>query len=640
MTTCSRPCRLRLVGVHLGLTLLLSPALFILGCESNKPVTTNPVTPPSVVTGPPVFQGTIGSLSRVQGTEPQLVSGFGFVVGLNGTGSSEVPAYLRSWLSNTLRRQGVGDPQRGLQGVSADGLLRDPNTTAVRMQGLIPPGAVKGSRFDLLVTAVDTQTTSLEGGKLLIPFDLAIDGANPSMRFSRPLARGDGHLYLDPLDESASQGDRFVFARQAVILGGGLVLQDRELFLVLNQPSAARARIISDRINERFRHERATELFNTARPLSESLIQINVPARFANQPLQLLDLINKLYVQRAEGFETAQAQQVLQWLVAETTTPNARDAAIAWFGLGAPIIPMLRAELYQHETPVIRLAGLEAGARIGDELVTDHLVPMTRSTDPAVRMQCAQILVYLPRSLRGINALKTLLDDDDVTVRTSAYESLAAMNDPMIQRRLIGSQQDVKFILDLVPASKPLIYIAQEPYPTIALFDPNLGFTEPTLGRVWDNRLMVRSNADAPRLTVYFQSRSSAQGQTFEIAPMVANLLFLLGHQPTEDNRTSGLDLTYSQVITVLHTLAKQNQLAAPLHLRTSRLVQALEQSQLQSAGSAARPEVSPEVSPQATQNVSNDTSQTTTGDVTPPPTTPTTSPAATPGDRPMLPSW
>ncbi len=631
MTIYSRPCWLRCVGLWTGLTGLFGATLLMSGCESNQPVATTPVTPPSVVTGPPVFHGTIGSLTRVQGTEPQVVSGFGFVVGLNGTGSSEVPAYLRSWLTSTLRRQGVGDPQRGLQGVSADGLLRDPNTTAVRLQGLIPPGAVKGSRFDLLVNAVDTQTTSLEGGKLLVPFDLAIDGANPAMRFSRPLARGDGHLYLDPLDESASQGDRFVFARQAVILGGGRVLQDRELFLVLNQPSAARSRIISDRINERFRHERATELFNTARPLSESLIQINIPARFANQPLELLELINKLYVQRAEGFETTQAQQVLQWLMADPTTPNARDAAIAWFGLGAPIIPMLRAEVYQHENQIIRMAGLEAGARIGDELVTDQLVPLTRSPDSSLRMQCAQILVYLPRSLRGNNALKTLLDDDDVTVRTSAYESLAAMNDPMIQRRLIGSAQDVKFILDLVPASKPLIYIAQEPYPTIALFDPNLGFTEPTLGRVWDNRLMVRSNAESPRLTVYFQSRTSAQGQTFEIAPMVANLLFLLGHQPTEDNRTPGLDLTYSQIITVLHALDRQNQLAAPLFLRTSRLVQDLEQSQLQSAGSAARPEVSP---PDAnTPNPSPEPSP----DAATPATTP---PPNTPPDRPTLPSW
>ena len=38
--------------------------------------------------------GTVGSLSTLRGFEPLMVSGWGIVVNLKGTGSSDVPAHL------------------------------------------------------------------------------------------------------------------------------------------------------------------------------------------------------------------------------------------------------------------------------------------------------------------------------------------------------------------------------------------------------------------------------------------------------------------------------------------------------------------------------------------------------------------
>ena len=50
---------------------------------------------------PPVLRGTIGAEAAIRGTEPSLVSGFGIVVGLNGTGGGEYP--LANWSDPFVR---------------------------------------------------------------------------------------------------------------------------------------------------------------------------------------------------------------------------------------------------------------------------------------------------------------------------------------------------------------------------------------------------------------------------------------------------------------------------------------------------------------------------------------------------------
>ncbi len=550
--------------------------LVLVGCgtqEKKKPVA---VAPLPTYTGPAYLHNTVGSVASLRGFDQLPVSGYGFVIGLDGTGSAEVPAYLRQWIINTMRRYGVGSARQGLAGITPERLIASNDTTVVRIDGLIPPGAVKGTRFDLLVTAIDTQSTSLQGGKLLYPPELGIDGANEEMRFTRTLAKADGYLYVDPLGTEGPQTRRIELQRQAVILSGGMAVDDRVIELVLNQPSWQRSRLIADRINERFPGAPGDKA-DTAEPKTDQIIRINIPKRFVGRADELLALISRLFLQRSPGFEAQKALSLAQTLRLEPQLTD--DISQTWVALGKTTLPVLR-KLYRDEDLLVRLAALEAGARLEDEQTTDALIPLAKTGDAATRRRVAQMLVNLPRSIRGASALQGLLDDPDADVRIAAYESLSRNSDPMIQRLPIGQKSDFKFMLDLVPSQRPLIYISQVGFPKIVIFDPGTAFKPSMLSQTWDNHLMVRTGAPGQPTTVFYQPFGQPNAMTQDIAPYVANFVRLLAHQTTEFEATPGFDLSYSRVVSALHSLWTKGAIDGELTLQENELPAAIRRVQ------------------------------------------------------------
>ena len=101
------------------------------------------------------------------------------MVGLEGTGSRDMPAPVRASMLQEMARRGVGNPATGFGDVTPERLLDSDDTAIVIVEGVIPSGGVKGGSFDLRVYAAPgTSTTSLEGGNLytadLRPGDLAV----------------------------------------------------------------------------------------------------------------------------------------------------------------------------------------------------------------------------------------------------------------------------------------------------------------------------------------------------------------------------------------------------------------------------------------------------------------------------------
>ena len=171
----------------------------------------------------------------------------------------------------------------------------------ITAHGLIPPGALKGTRFDVLVSCPpQTQTTSLAGGRLWTT-DLSVGGTDPAMRFSRKLAAAAGPLYINPFDHSTPNQRKLQLQRQAVVLSGGVAAANRPLHLILHQPSWQRSRLIADRMNERF-PAAPSDRQPTASPIDDTRIRIHIPARYAGKPQQLLELTSHLFIQGAPGF--------------------------------------------------------------------------------------------------------------------------------------------------------------------------------------------------------------------------------------------------------------------------------------------------------------------------------------------------
>ncbi|MFI4859391.1 MAG: flagellar basal body P-ring protein FlgI [Phycisphaerales bacterium JB063] len=458
------------------------------GCEMmhHKADAPPAAEPGATFTGEPYLRGTVQSYGTLINNLPLLVSGYGMVVDLNGTGSNEVPAFLRDWLITEMRRNNVGSADFGTDNLSPQRAMSDTGSSVVAVEGFIPPGATPGTKFDLLVTMIDQNSTSLSGGRLFWPTTLTQNGLNSQLSYSRPMASGYGAMYVNPI---SSEGNEVEFLRQALVVDGGTVTEARQIQMILNQRSRLRARQISDRINERFPAGREDRL-PTAVAKDDLTIDFNIPERFSDNPEALIELIGHLYLDPTPGFAPNQAQYLADKL-AEDPEGRARSVVASWKTLGRTITPVLR-RLYDHENLTIRSAALEAGAWLQDREAVDPLIALTRRGDAQSRIDAARWLIAVNGVSRGREAIRAMLNDEDPAVRVGAYETLSLISDRTIERMAVGYGTQFKYYIDRVESDHPMIFATQADTPTLVIFGDNPGFRDNLFAQVGDN-LMIRT---------------------------------------------------------------------------------------------------------------------------------------------------
>jgi len=544
-------------------------------CSSTKSAD-NPegVAPPPAVTGPDYLRGTVGSLCRIRGYSATLVSGYGIVAMPrgSGTGSAEVPAFLRQWMLQEMRRRGFGQAKYRMRHLSAEEFLASEDTAVVSVQGLIPPGAKRGTKFDLLVNALPaTQTTSLRGGRLFMT-ELSVGGMDRSLAYRKPIARGGGETYVNPFSADTSQEQARRISRQAVVLTGGVVLEDRPLELVLNAPDWARSRAIADRINERFPAAPGSK-YDTAEPATDRRIRLTVAERYADNPGEFLSLISKVYLQRITGFEQAKASELLT--IAQQRPETRGDIHYALVALGKTITPLLR-EQYDHPDLDYRLMMLRTGVRLEDGQAVLALADLADHPEPAFRVRVIDALAFAPKNLRAQRVLTKQLSDPADEVRIAAYEKLVEQQHPLVQRVPIGDGNRVRFMLDLINGQDPMVFVAQRDLPRIVIFGANTPFRTPLFAEFQGGRLMLRAMEPSEPVAVFHQPRAGGESKTYEIAPTVANLAFLLGHKSNPSNRTAGLDMSYGETVNIIYQLHQKGLIPGKLELQISPLAQTI----------------------------------------------------------------
>ncbi|MEM1098827.1 MAG: flagellar basal body P-ring protein FlgI [Planctomycetota bacterium] len=489
------------------------------GCGGQKEIVADtPAAAPGVTfTGPRELRGTIGSLARLEGTEPLLVERYGLVVNLDGTGSGVVPEWMRTWLVNEMRKLGVG--RRSIiarnpewQFMTPQRILDDPRTAVVRVSGLIPPGATQGTRFDLVVQALDedTGTTSLAGGELW-QAELGVGGGDDRLMDVRSLAVGRGPIYIPPYEaihgSGGSDDDVTRYRREAVIVGGGQVTQPRRLEIVLNQPSQNFARRIEQRINSQYRRG-TQDRDDTAVPASRAVIDLNIPSRYQSNPAHLIDLIGHTFVDPFEPIGTT-VDRMVAWMERDNSPEVRRRASLTIKALGAIAAEHL-ARYYDHVDPEIRLAVLESGAYLKDTSVAEPLIALAAAPESETRIAVADGLVHIPRNTRVIATLRTLLSDPDIEVRMAAYRTLAVHRDPLVDSLAIEDLNGTKFVIDRVPSDVPSVYIEAQGLPRVVLFDASQGFRQPVFATLWGNRMTLMSPSSIAQASLGLEEGNTA----------------------------------------------------------------------------------------------------------------------------------
>ncbi len=513
----------------------------------------------------PILRGTLASETVVIGYEPVIVRGYGLVVDLPGTGSRVSPAPIRAQIVADLARMGFGTGARNdLPG--PESLIDSENTAIVAVEGIAPPGAVKGSHFDVRVYAVPgSSTTSLEGGRLAFA-DLRPGPFRVGSEQAKLMGTAKGSLVINPFATPGAIGEDSIDRLTARVLNGGTIDEDLPVRLRLATPSHNRSKVIEAAVNSAFPRE-AGQRESTARGRTDEVIDVAVPPSWEHRTDEFVQLLRHSPVQLADNDRMAVSIQK-----ALLANPGAADAARwRWQALGKQSLPAVR-ELYEYPEEQPRFAALTAGAALGDPKVVKHLAKISNESDRSLRIRAIELMGSMGYNPEIDIALRPLLDDPDLDIRLEAYEALADRNDPIIHRYVV----DKKFDLDLVPSKEALIYITQTGTPRIAIFGGEAPVKLPMTLVQWDGRLVMRGDPGDERLSVRYQALQGGGAQQATVAPFLPEIAFSLGHGVSRDARPSGLDMTYSDVVAALHGIWRQGFANAEFRAEQDRLLAAI----------------------------------------------------------------
>ncbi len=563
-------------------------------CEST-PQRARTVTP-IVRDVPTVLRGTIGAEAEIVGTKPIVVSGYGLVVGLNGTGGGILNERIAATMEREMGIKGVSKaaelPNSRLQGKTPRQLLRDPDVAVVLVQAAIAPGSPDGSTFDVYVRALNA--TSLEGGTLWTT-DLTIGDATPLGGFkTRIIASARGPIFLNPFAEPGKE-DSGISRTVGRILDGGVVTQPLGLIIQMDNVSFDRARAIAAAINTRFPEEPGD-----AGPAAHGKsggnvtsgeggrITLSVPASWRNHPVDFLNLVRSLQI------DPLYQEEYARRYTAALKKEPALAGELAWCleAVGEKSLPFVR-EMYDYSEIVPRMAALQAGARLNDPRSAASLVELARNGQGPVRTEAIDLLAKVNGGPTIDIALRDLCDEDELTVRASAYEALASRAAADQYRRMVRLQQDKlatdpralprplthleelaklefpggtiqgisreviegKFLLDVVPFGSPMIYITQQGRPRVVIFGAHPTLQTSAMVSTWSDRLMLDGDQVNDRIRVYYRDYKEERVVTNVVKTDLVEFVRFLAHTPTPSDPNPGLAMTYSEVVGALYAI-------------------------------------------------------------------------------------
>jgi hypothetical protein len=614
------------------------------GCSSSPAPKARNVAPPVIRDVPSALRGTVGTEASLLKAQPVIVSGYGLVVGLKGTGGGDLPPQVAGTMERQLGLMGIGKTSDGLRGTRLEGMtpqqvLRSKDVAVVVVYAAVMPGAAQGTGFDVYVSSVNkSPEISLEGGTLWTS-ELRV---GPPALFggyqTRQIASARGPIFINPFAEPGSKSG--VGRQDGRVLGGGTVTHPLELELYLDNESHSRARAMVQAINSRFPPSQGDP--PTARGRSDRVINVTVPAAYRERTDEFLNTL--LRVQINDVMPQEFAKRYVEALKNEPFLAN----ELTWCLIALPqraAVPFLR-DLYDWPELAPRRAALRAGSLLNDATAVPHLVAMASAGSAADRIEAIDLLSRLPGP-RVDQALRDQLGSRELSVRVAAYEALAERAERVHARRLLeqherasggrtvvsysglrvdldpsrtGSSRGMsneaqlefdslqgirrkaisgKFLLDIIPMGEPLIYVTQQGRPRIVLFGEGLELMKPVLVSAWSDRLMLvsDSHSDQHRMLHKEPDRTDDYGEVMpgtmvsgKVPGDLAAFIQFIAHGPSPEDPRPGFGLTYSESVGVLHAIwgggAIKAGFAVQDDLLQHRLLQAAQQT-----GPEERPE-------------------------------------------------
>jgi flagellar basal body P-ring protein FlgI len=511
-----------------------------LSCSSGR----EPKTPrtPREVDVPEYLKDTVGALARFAGREPVAVQGYGFVTGLDGTGTKVVPPGIRQRILNVMRRNKVD---------RAEKVLADPDTAVVTVSGTLPPGIGKGELFDLAVRTIPrTDTTSLEGGFLLECDLTRVRIARGVESRGEAQALGRGSIFVSPF-RTEGKLDRTTDPRIGRILAGGKVLKTRHFRLALLTPSVRTADQIVRFINARF----PDAALGTQDP---GRIDLTVPTTFRRDKTRFLDLVGAIYMRETPGARDRRVRLLLEALEAGDDMDR---VALCLEALGPTVAPRLYG-FGEHPTDAVRFHVGRTLAHLQDARAVRILERIATDDDSRFQEQAVEALGTL-RSGIGLGVLSRALNATSARVRVAAWRQMNRLAPQAFTTRRFAD----KFTLStVVTRGDPFIYVARTLRPRIAVFG-DVAIRPPILAETRRVTATALESEDKLKLISRRHSRDVHVEADLDVTDLIETLASPIAVGDIQSD-VQGLDLGYSDVVGLLHAMSRKGALSGPIVLQ------------------------------------------------------------------------
>jgi hypothetical protein len=491
---------------------------------------------------PPELGATIGSLVRVIVPEPIPVRGFGLVVGLEDTGSSECPPNIRAYLRQYILKQ--IPPKTEL---NADEFINSSRTAVVSVEGEIPAIASKNEYFNVKVTALpSTQTTSLDGGSLLRA-DLRMSD-NLGLK-TRVIADVEGPVYIDKIDDGK------INKRSGYILAGGKVLNEYKVILALNKPDFITANRIRNLINGRFGDDVAKAAFSDR-------IDLIVPPQYKQTKQRFISIVTAMYLEQGPKNNQERIRTYVDRLSA-SVYPDSSEIALE--AIGKECLGELGVLLDSPDEKV-RFHAARCMLNLGSDAGLATLRRIAYDKDSAYRIEAIESIAFGARRNDAVAILRTLLRDDDFKIMLAAYEQLRRLDDISITQEFIGRN----FYLErVVQTDHKAVFVSRSGQPRIVIFGAPITCSGNIFIQSADGDVIINAPASQKYITiirkhpkrpgVIAQMRSS-----FEISDIVK---VLCNEPPDEESKQrGGLGVSYADAAALLMQICDMGVAKAEFH--------------------------------------------------------------------------
>lgn len=521
----------------LACVLTILAVVVVTGCgESGKdkpsPVKTNPEKSRAKMMG-----ATIGSLAGVFSPRFIPVRGYSLVGELDGTGSSECPASIRSYLTQYILKQ---IPSRNVER-----LINSRDTAVVLVEGLLPTSSVKSGTFDVKVTALSgTQTTSLEGGQL---YGAELREAGTLGFSSKVLAQVEGPVYIDKIGDSPSE------KRSGYILGGARILDEYRIILVLREPDYLVASAIRNKLIENFGD-------GVARAITDNEVELHVPKRYSGQRGRFISIVGLTYL----SLTAEQTQQVIYESVAALASSGDKGSAeITLESIGNTALGELE-KLLGSSDEEVRLRAARCILNLGSDAGLDALREIALDKGSSYRVTALRAITNAARYNDAAAISRRLLRDESLEVRLEAYEQLRKLGDVAVTSEVVGGRFNLE---QVAGASYKTIFVSRKGWPRIALFGGPIYCERDLFVQSQDGDITINAQADEDYVTVIrrLPKRPKIPPVTLKSTYELSSIIRTLGAEPVKSGEDGylGLAVSYADIIALLERMVEKGAIDA-----------------------------------------------------------------------------